>query len=38
VIGPDGQPALALYAMERQPDGSWRIAGCTLTRPPGEAT
>lgn len=38
VVGPDGQPALALYTMEKQADGSWRIAGCTLTRPPSEAT
>jgi hypothetical protein len=35
VVGPDGQPALALYTMERQADGSWRIAGCTLTKSPG---
>jgi hypothetical protein len=30
VVGPDNQPKLALYLMERQPDGSWRIAGCVL--------
>lgn len=30
VIGPDGVPVLALYQMKQQPDGSWRIAGCTL--------
>jgi hypothetical protein len=30
VIGSDGRRVLALYAMERQPDGSWRIAGCQL--------
>ena len=30
VIGPDGVAVLALYAMERQADGSWRIAGCQL--------
>ena len=35
VIGPDGQPALALYAMEKQADGSWLIAGCSLTKSPG---
>jgi hypothetical protein len=35
VIGPDGQLALALYTMEQQPDGSWLIAGCVLTKPPG---
>src|SRR5713101_1670657 len=31
LIGPDGAPALALYIMQRQPDGSWRINGCVLT-------
>jgi hypothetical protein len=35
VVGPDGKPVLALYSMERQPDGGWRIAGCTLVKPPG---
>jgi len=34
VVGPDGQPALALYTMEKQADGSWLIAGCSLTRSP----
>jgi hypothetical protein len=27
-----GQAWIALYAMERQPDGSWRINGCQLAR------
>ncbi len=31
LVGPDGQPAVALYVMQRQPDGSWRINGCFLT-------
>jgi hypothetical protein len=31
VVGPDGHPALALYYMEREGDGSWRIDGCQLT-------
>jgi hypothetical protein len=31
VVGPDGVPVLALYFMERQPGGEWRIGGCTLT-------
>lgn len=30
LIGPDGQPALALYTMVRGPDG-WLIDGCRLT-------
>jgi hypothetical protein len=31
LIGPDGRPVEALYLMQRQPDGSWRINGCILT-------
>jgi hypothetical protein len=31
VAGPDGA-AMALYYMEHQPDGTWRIGGCMLTR------
>jgi len=34
VIGPDGAPRVAVYTMERQPDGSWRIAGCRLVERP----
>jgi hypothetical protein len=34
VIGPDGTPRIALYTMEQQPDGSWRIAGCQLLERP----
>ena len=30
MIGPDGLAYTARYTMERQPDGSWRISGCTL--------
>ena len=30
VIGPDGVPHTALYSMERQPDGVWKIGGCTI--------
>ena len=36
VIGPDGTPVTALYVMERQPDGAWRINGCYLVAPKGE--
>ena len=35
IIGPDGKTYEARYAMERQPDGTWRIAGCTLLEIPG---
>jgi hypothetical protein len=30
VVGPDGTNVDALYYMEREPDGSWRIKGCEL--------
>ncbi len=30
VVGPDGVPVIATYVMERQEDGSWRIAGVYL--------
>ena len=36
VTSPDGRQVLALYSMERQSDGSWRISGCTLTEPEDE--
>ncbi len=29
-VGPDGAAVIAVYLMERQPDGSWRIAGVHL--------
>jgi lauroyl/myristoyl acyltransferase len=31
-IGPDGVAVIAMYTMERQPDGSWRIDGVVLLR------
>lgn len=33
VVGPDGRPVTAFYPMAQQPDGSWRIEGCTLQAP-----
>lgn len=33
-VGPDGQAVTALYRMEQQPDGSWRIAGVLLLAAP----
>ena len=33
VVGRDGAEVTAVYVMQRQPDGSWRIAGCTLAAP-----
>lgn len=32
LVGPGGEPALALYSMERDSNGLWRISGCTLVR------
>ena len=32
IVGPDGDTHEALYTMEREPDGTWRIAGCVLTQ------
>jgi hypothetical protein len=37
LVGPDGAVVIALYLMERQPDGSWLIAGCVLV-PSDEST
>lgn len=30
LVGPDGEPVMALYTMEQQADGRWLIAGCQL--------
>ncbi len=30
LVGPDGALELALYSMERDSAGTWRISGCTL--------
>jgi len=30
VLGPNGAAFTAMYVMERQPDGAWRIGGCLL--------
>jgi DNA-binding transcriptional LysR family regulator len=30
LIGPDNSVLVALYTMERQPEGGWKIAGCIL--------
>lgn len=34
-VGPDGDAVIAIYTMEKQPDGSWRIAAVQLI-PTGE--
>ena len=38
VVGPDGIPRRGVYFMERQSDGSWRIAGVLLKRAPDLAS
>ncbi len=30
VVGPDGSAWIAMYTLERQPDGTWKITGCRL--------
>jgi len=35
LVGPDGKSYVALYSLQRQPDGSWRINGCTLVEDTG---
>ncbi len=36
MTGPDGIPVLALYEMQKQPDGSWKINGCSIARAPDQ--
>lgn len=33
----DGEDWVAVYTMEKQPDGTWQISGCFLLRRPGQA-
>ena len=33
-----GRAWIALYPMQRQPDGTWRTNGCQLARVPGQQT
>ena len=37
-VGPDGRPVLAVYEMQQQLDGSWRISGVYLVRAADEIT
>lgn len=32
ITGVDGEHYVATYAMQQQPDGSWKISGCTLMK------
>jgi hypothetical protein len=35
VVGPDGKGYVAVYSLQRQPDGTWKINGCTLVEDTG---
>jgi hypothetical protein len=37
VVAPDTSVLVAFYLMERQADGTWRISGCVLGTPEGQA-
>jgi hypothetical protein len=37
IVGPDGKTYDAVYSMQRQPDGTWKINGCALVELPGLA-
>jgi Domain of unknown function (DUF4864) len=37
LVGPDGRPVLAVYEMQRQPEGVWRINGCWIVAVPEES-
>ena len=30
LVGPDGKDYVAVYTLERQPDGTWKINGCVI--------
>lgn len=36
LVDADGAVWVALYTLERQPDRTWRIQGCQLSRSPGQ--
>lgn len=36
LLSPDGEPVMALYLMEKQSDGTWKINGCYLVSIKGE--
>ncbi len=38
IVGPNGQAYEALYTMEKQADGTWLIAGCSILEVPGVNT
>ena len=36
IVDANGQFWTARYTLQRQPDGSWKITGCSLLKKPGE--
>jgi hypothetical protein len=36
MVGPDGVAVIADYAMQKQPDGSWKIDGCSIQKAPDQ--
>jgi hypothetical protein len=37
LVGPDDKSYTALYALQQQDDGSWKISGCSIALSPGES-
>ena len=37
IVDAEGQEWTALYTLQQQPDGSWKITGCFLLKKPGES-
>jgi len=35
LVGPDGENYVAIYTLERQPDGTWKINGCVIVEDDG---
>jgi DNA-binding transcriptional LysR family regulator len=38
ILGPDNDFWMAVYSVERQTDGTWKITGCYLIKTPAAAT
>jgi Domain of unknown function (DUF4864) len=35
IVGPDGKTYEAVYTLQQQPSGEWKINGCTIVKLPG---
>ena len=38
LVGPNGTPVLALFLMDKRPDGAWKVLGCVLHPVDGNTT